>query len=92
MNNETTFHDVLSPRDQWKLRGKLYPCPNPSHDFKIGKLVGQWTMAEDCWSIVTSTGNMHNYLIGIHTIEWLTGEKAFSITIWKLKIIMGFMK
>jgi hypothetical protein len=75
----------------WKAKGKLYPCPNPPHDFQVGRLMGQWTWAEDCWSEVSSNGHLHNIYFRCCSIETLSGLKSYSLTVWKLNIIIGIL-
>jgi len=78
-------------RQQWKDRGKLYPCANRVHEFKIGRLIGEWQWAQDCWSEVSANGSMHNYALGIYSVNWLSGLRAWKVIIWKLSIIFGFL-
>jgi len=79
-------------RQEWKDQGKLFLCPNKSHNFTIGKLVAQVTWASDCWSDVTATGTMNNYGLCICSINNLSGTKGWKVIIWKLSILFGVLK
>lgn len=81
--------NVLEAREEWKARGKLYSCPNPTHDFEVGRLMGQWTMADDCWSTVTGDGNLRNDFFKIGTVHTLDGYKGYQLILWKFNIIFG---
>ena len=87
MQNQDDVARVL-----WKAKGKLYPCPNPTHDFQIGRLMGQWTWAKDSWSEVNSNGNLQTNFIRIGYLETLEGLKGYNMILWKLNIIFGFTK
>ena len=76
---------------QWKDRGKLYPCPLPAYSFKIGRLNGEWRRAQNCWSEVSAAGIMHNYALGVYSVNTLTGLKAWKVIIWKLSMIFSFV-
>lgn len=69
----------------------LKKCPNPSHEFKIGKLMGEWIWAEECWSQLQG-GKLQTFFFSFHKIETTDNLKAYSVVIWKLKIIWGFIK
>ena len=76
-------------RQAWKDKGELDPCPNPPHYFKIGRLIGQWQWAADCWSTVTASGTMHNYGLCVCTVNTLDGYKALQIIVGKLSVMLG---
>lgn len=77
-------------RKAWKERGELYPCPNPSHPFQIGRLMGQWQWANDCWSSVSATGVMSNYGLCFCTLNTLNGVKVYKIIVWRLSVLLAF--
>jgi len=31
--------NIMGAREFWASKGKLYPCPNPQHDFKFGRVI-----------------------------------------------------
>lgn len=35
-----------------RQRNEIKPCPNPQHKFTIGRLLGIWQWASDCWAIL----------------------------------------
>ena len=68
----------------------LKPCPNPSHSFSIGSLIGKWIWAEDCWSQLAQ-GRLQTFYFTLHRIDSATGTRAYSLVLWKLKIIWGWV-
>lgn len=76
-------------RQAWKKQGGLTDCPNPAHQFKIGRLIGQWRWAADCWSTVTADGHMHNYGLCVCTVNTLDGYRVFKIIVGKLSVMLG---
>ena len=69
--------------------GKLFPCPNPPHEFSVGRLLGQWRWAKESWSHMNDAGNLVTTWIGITRTETPDGVWLVSITIWKLCVIIG---
>jgi hypothetical protein len=70
---------------------KLKPCPNPSHPFTIGSLMGEWIWAEDFWAQLVGE-HMQTLHFCFSTTENQNGTKLYSIVIWKLKVIWSFIK
>ena len=64
----------------------LKPCPNPAHAFSLGKLMGEWRIAEDDWSQLVGQ-NLQTLLLSYHTTKSTSGIVLHSITIFRLKII-----
>lgn len=81
-----------SPRQQWRDKGKLYPCPNKPNEFKFWRLVGEWQWASDCWSEVSITGNMHNFGLAVYSIETLSVIKAWRMIVWKFAVIFSLIE
>lgn len=79
----------MSFRDKWRERGALYDCPNPPHAFKIGRWVGEWRWASDCWSSVSETGVMSNYGLCLCTLNTLDGITAYKLVIWRLSVMFA---
>jgi len=76
-------------REYFKSLGKLYECPNPSHEFVIGRLVGSWRWAKESWCDINDRGYLVTTFIGITTTETPNGLKLITITLWKLCILLG---
>lgn len=68
----------------------LKPTTNPRHEFNLGRLIGEWVWAKDCWSSL-SQGRMNTYYFTFHKIQTFDSIKAYSIVIWKLKIIWSIL-
>ena len=63
-------------------------CPNPRHDFSIGRLVGVWQMASDYWCVLD--GSMRrNYVFHIGSVDDTGGSRIYQIYLWKLSIQFG---
>lgn len=69
----------------------LKPCLSPSHSFSLGKLIGEWVWAKDCWSQL-SQDRLQTFYFSFHRVDSVGGTRAYSLVIWKLKIIWGFLK
>lgn len=73
----------------------VHPCPNPPHEFKIGNLMGEWQIAQDCWSYLLgdNTDSRSTCVdcwvhIGKHKRLQIT---CYNVIIYKLKITIGFI-
>lgn len=76
-------------REHFEAVGKLYPCPNPRHEFSIGRMIGQWQWAKEAWSHMNDTGNLVTTWLGVSKTETPDGLCLVSVTIWKLCVIAG---
>lgn len=68
----------------------LKPCPNPRHEFQVGKLFGEWVWAADCWASLVD-GRLKSYALSAHSLKSESGQKAYVLIIWRLKIIWGWI-
>jgi hypothetical protein len=68
----------------------LKPCPNPHHVFSLGNLIGEWVWAEDHWSQLQGD-TLQTFLFSAHSIKNTNGTVAYSIVIWKLKLVWGWL-
>jgi len=84
--------DVAETREFWASKGKLYPRPNHPHDFKIGRIMGYWQWADDCWSYIDSSGSMQNFLFHVGTVENKNGTKVYKLILWKFILMIGLIK
>ena len=66
----------------------LKSCPNPAHEFKFGRLMGEWRWAEDCWSQLVGD-RLQTLWFSIHTTTSTDKLTIYCLTIWKLKVIVG---
>jgi hypothetical protein len=82
----------MTARQQFEQQGKLYPCPNKEHRFKLWRVVGQWQWAQDRWSTLTDAGVLQNDFLRIGAIETTDGIKAYSVVVWKLSLMFGFAR
>ncbi len=78
-------------KDELRSHFKLKPGVNPINSFSCGNLIGEWVWAEDCWSQLVDD-RMQTFWFSIHTIESVSGTKGYSLVIWKLKVLVGFIK
>jgi hypothetical protein len=77
-------------KDELRLHYDLKKCSNPSHEFKIGKLMGEWIWAEDCWAQLVDD-KLQTFWFSIHTTETVDRLKIYCLTVWKLKVIVGIV-
>jgi hypothetical protein len=80
---------VILIKDELRKHYDLKPCTNKNHEFKIGKLMGEWIWANDHWSQLVDD-KLQTLWFSIHTTETVDGLKIHSFTCWKLKVIVGF--
>ncbi len=73
-----------------KAHFDLKPCTNPYHDFKFGRLMGQWQIANDCWSQLCGQ-HMQTQHFCYYGIKDVKGLKGYVLVIGKLKVIWGFV-
>jgi hypothetical protein len=66
----------------------LKPCPNPGHEFKFGRLMGEWRRAADCWSQLVGD-KLQTLWFSIHTTKSTDNLTIYCLTVWKLKVIVG---
>ena len=66
-------------------------CTNPTHDFKIGNLIGQWQIANDIWVTITDRGNELTHWVRFGKRRDQDGHTIYEIIVWKLSIIWGFI-
>lgn len=76
-------------RQHFEATGKLYQCPNPRHDFSVGRLTGQWRWAKESWCHMNDSGNLVTTFAGISTTERPDGLKLMTLTLWKLCVMIG---
>lgn len=77
--------------EEIKKHFKMFPCPNPIHEFEYGSFMGQWQIAEEYWSqIVDKT--RQDIWFGVYRLNTIQGLVGHVIIIWKLKIIFGWAK
>jgi hypothetical protein len=75
----------------FEKQGKLFPCPNPVHFFKLGRLTGGWQWAETYWSTLSADGSLRTDFVRFGISEKVGGEKLYGIVIYKLSITFGFV-
>ena len=78
-------------KDELRKHFDLKPCPNYPHEFNFLSMTGEWVWAEDCWAQIVGQ-RMQTLHFSFHTIKSVEGTVAYSLVVWKLKIIWGFLK
>ena len=76
-------------REYFTAVGKLYPCPNPSHPFTIGKIVGTWGWAKKSWGHLNEAGNLVTTWFGVLKIETPSGLSYHKIVVWKFVLLLA---
>lgn len=76
-------------RQHFEAMGRLYPCPNPPHEFSLGRLIGQWQWAKESWGHIDDSGNLVTVFAGITVVETPDGLNLLMITLWKLCVMVG---
>lgn len=74
-------------RQHWIDSGDLFPCPNPPHEFDVGRITGQWQWAKDAWSVVDSKGDLLTYAFAANSLRTPDGLKAYTVVLWRLKVL-----
>lgn len=67
------------------------PCTNPPHPFKIGRMVGQWCIANDTWITITDKGREMTHWVRFGKMRDQDDATIYEIVIWKLSIMWGFI-
>lgn len=81
--------------EELKKHFDLNKSPRPIHEFSFGKVFGQWQMATDYWSQLVGTGMgayRQDIWFGVYRIKSIDGYYGHVLTIWRLKVIFGFVK
>ena len=68
----------------------IKPCPNPTHEVRIGSFLLHWQWAVDNWSHLTDNNHEVVHWLRIGTIRNMQGQKLYQIVIGKLNIMWGF--
>ena len=76
-------------RQHFEATGKLSPCPNPRHEFSVGRLIWQWRWAKESWCHMNDRGNLVTTFAGITTTETPEGLKLLTLTLWRLCVMFG---
>jgi hypothetical protein len=82
----------MTPREIFEQKGRLYKCPNPSHEFSFWRFYGQWTWAEESWSTLTEGGFLHTDFLAVGYTEATNGTSWFRLLVWKLNIHIAYLK
>lgn len=70
---------------------KITTCTNPKHNFRFGKLIGQWQIANDMWVNITDGGNEITHWIRLGKFRDQDNAIIYELVIWKLSVIWGFV-
>ena len=68
----------------------ITPCKNKSRYVKIGRLIVQFTMADDYWSYLTSSNTHIRPFLSFHRTSIMDDHHCYTIVIHKLQIVWGF--
>jgi hypothetical protein len=74
-------------REYWQARGELYPCPNPAHDFRIGRWIVRWQLAQDAWSTVSYSGNLLTHRLKWARVESPEGLVFTEVVVGRLMVL-----
>ena len=67
-------------------------CPNKEHFFEIGSMLASWQIAEDDWAAVSEhSQTKRTEIISFVSVQSVDGIKFYSLTLFKLKIVWGFV-
>jgi hypothetical protein len=86
------LHPADAARKAFEAKGMLYQCPNKPHDFQVGRLVGTWSWAKDCWSTLTASGHLQNNFLLIGTTHHVDGMRIYKVIVWKFSLMFGFIQ
>jgi hypothetical protein len=70
---------------------KVTPCTNPTHSFKIGRMMGQWRVANDIWVTITDKGQEMTHWFRFGKLRDQDGETIYELVVWKLSVVWGFL-
>ncbi len=79
-------------RHYFESVGKLFPCPNPRHEFQFWRVIGSWQWAKKAWCHMNDSGNMVTTFVGITTTETPDGLRLTTLTLWKFCLMIGVSK
>jgi|ERR1035437_2227226 hypothetical protein len=87
----------FNTRERFRAKGDLWNCTNPAHDFQLGKLMGQWQWANECWSEITEgldgkEGKMLNFGLCLGKVIGIDDRYFYKIIIWRFRLIFAFLK
>lgn len=66
-------------------------CINPVHNFRIGRLIGQWQIANDMWITITDRGQEMTHWFRFGKLRDQEGATIYEVVVWKLMIVWGFV-
>lgn len=75
--------------EEWKARGELFDCPNPSHIYKVWRFLIEFRIAKKAWSSVNERGYLHTHAFGFYRIKTLDDLVAYRLILWRLSVIFG---
>jgi hypothetical protein len=68
----------------------IKPHTGKRHEFTLGRLMGEWAWSNTSWSSLAQ-GRMNTYYLSYQKIQTFDNIKAYTIVIWKLKIIWSIL-
>lgn len=66
-------------------------CTNPVHSFKIGRLIGQWQIANDNWITITDKGQEMTHWFRFGKYRDQEGATIYEVVVWKFCVLWGFV-
>lgn len=81
----------MSAREVFEASGRLTKCPNPPHEFQMGRIIGEWRIAATCWSTLTDGGKLHHDALRVGLIEDTKGQKIFALVVWRFSLLIGVL-
>ena len=76
-------------RQHFEATGQLFPCPNPAHEFSVGRLIGSWQWAKTAWSHMNDSGHLVTTWLGLSRTETPDGLALITITVGKFCLMVG---
>ena len=66
-------------------------CTNPVHGFRLGKILGEWQIANDKWTHITDGNTELTHWFRIGTVRNTEGQKLYEVVVGKLLIMWTFV-
>ena len=79
-------------REYFERAGKLYPCPNPIHEFGFGRVIGSWQLGKAGWSIMNDKGGLVTFVLSLHKVELPNGQFLHTLVIGKFSLTIGVVE
>lgn len=86
-----TAAEMIAAMEHFESNRKLFPCPNPPHSFRLGRLIWQFRWASEAWTNLSSRGHLQTHWLKVGKSENIEGTVIYTVIVGKASIIFGFV-